>query len=83
MSRIFYVSRFHALRREMRRAILSRQDSGSLIAEIVLNPEARDSERINKLRNTWHGKQFSQEVEERLRGFIKKYQEELPAYTVK
>ena len=67
----------------MRKAILCRPDSGSLIAEIVLNPEARDSERINKLRSTWHGKQFSQEVEERLRSFIKKYQEELPAYSVK
>ena len=67
----------------MRKAILCRQDSGSLIAEIVLNPETRDSERINKLRNTWHGKKFSHEVEERLRVFIKKYNDELPVYTVK
>ena len=67
----------------MRKAILSRPDSGSLIAEIVLNPETKDSERINKLRNTWHGKKFSEEVEERLRKFIKKYQEELPSYSVK
>ena len=67
----------------MRKAILSRPDSGSLIAEIVLNPETRDIERINKLRNTWHGKKFSEEVEDRLRMFITKYKEELPSYNVK
>ena len=67
----------------MRKALLNRQDSNCLIAEIVLNPDTRDNERINRLRSTWHSKKFSDDVEEKLRLFIKKHKDELPAYSIK
>ena len=60
----------------------SRQDSGSLIGEIVLNPEREEEERILRLRETWEEKQFARDVETKLRSFIEKHRMELIQYKI-
>ena len=73
---------FHALRRQIRAKLLGREDSGALIGEIVLNPEREEAERMAGLRETWEERNFSRDVEERLRRFLETHKQELPCYKI-
>ena len=73
---------FHKLRRQIRAELLGREDSGKLIGEIVLNPEREETERMAGLRETWEERNFSRDVEERLREFLKTHKQELPCYKI-
>ena len=73
---------FHKLRRQIRAKLLGREDSGKLIGEIVLNPEREETERMAGLRETWEERNFSRDVEERLREFLKTHKQELPCYKI-
>ena len=79
----------------MREAVLGRGDSGSLVADIVL-PAAREVARMERVRSdlaptfklilqvrrTWSERDFSGEVEERLRAWVARHKEELPVYAI-
>ena len=73
---------FQELRDTIRKAILGRGDSGSLVGEIVLNPERDENERMARLRQTWEEKMFPDEVKNNLKEFIEKFKLELPCYNV-
>ena len=72
---------FQELRDNIRKSILGRGDSGSLVGEIVLNPERGEEERLARLRQTWQEGMFTDEVKNNLKMFIEKYKEELPSCT--
>ena len=73
---------FQELRERIRKSILSRADSGSLVGEIVLNPERSEEERLERLRHTWREKKFDEEIKNNLKIFMEKYQAELPRSNV-
>jgi hypothetical protein len=77
---------FPRLRREVRRAVLARPDSGALLADIVLGQagggQLREGLRLDRLRKVWTERDFSGEVEGRLRAWVGRHRKELPVYAV-
>ena len=79
MAQLCSISRYHG---QIRAKLLGREDSGALIGEIVLNPEREEAERMAGLRETWEERNFSRDVEERLRRFLETHKQELPCYKI-
>ena len=73
---------YYFSRRKIRAALLARDDSGSLIGEIVLNPERDETERLSRLHETWQSRNFAKDVETKVKAFIEQNKHDLPCYKI-